>query len=178
MGKADGLLYQKLVGTQPLGLLGVVKVRKPGLPRPRRFPVFLVAALGRSDSEHDATRLWRCRVAVFEVRVGFRAVSVSCDGGHPPVHFFQENVDVDPRGEVVMAHVLGPRGPPAAEVSQWCGILFPGLAAPFGLRGAFLYTHATPRPRKASSKDDAQFFASPSPSNPMTGTAASRDCSQ
>ena len=68
------LLSEKLAGTQPLGLLGLVKVSKLELLRPRLFPVFVVAALGRNDSEHGATRLWQCQGAVFEVRVGFRAV--------------------------------------------------------------------------------------------------------
>ena len=72
--KVVDMVSKKLAGTQPLGLLGLVKVSKRDLLRPRLFPVFLVAALGRNDSEHDAAHLWRCRDAVFEARVGFRAV--------------------------------------------------------------------------------------------------------
>ena len=74
VGNVVDLLSKKRAGTQPLGLLGLVKVSKLGLLRPRLFPVFLVAALSRNDSEHDTTHLWRCRDAVFEVRAGFRVV--------------------------------------------------------------------------------------------------------
>ena len=64
----------RLAGTQPLGLLGLVKVCKLDILRLRLFLAFLVAALGRNDFVHDATHLWRRRGAVFEVRVGVRAV--------------------------------------------------------------------------------------------------------
>ena len=65
------LLSKKLEGTQPLGLLGLVKVSKLDLLHPRLVPVFLVTALGRNESEHDATHLWRRRDAVFEARACF-----------------------------------------------------------------------------------------------------------
>ena len=72
MHKVVDLLFEELAGTQPLGLLGLVKVSKLDLLRLRLFLVFLVAALGRNDFEHNAAHLWRCRGVVLEDCFGFR----------------------------------------------------------------------------------------------------------